>query len=283
MKVALKSLVISRTAATCILLCSVPGCSDNSRERAEAQVQRMANDLDGRTTETGVYVRVKEADLKETDPWGTRIKVGYSQGGIAEIVEVRSAGPDREFNTADDVVADRMAANLKGIGEGIKKNVEDTASRAAKGVVKGAMQGVKESIAESKARKKKQRDVDVMEETPWRSIARRRVVSTRSRCNGSRRTTPSPPRPPVLSISPSCVSCRPLRHCGPSGSVPGHWDPGRTYHLTQLDTYGSIQHTPALAPVAPRFSAIHQPLHDRVSRASINSLARDAVEHLDRS
>lgn len=137
-----------------ILLGAISGCSDHSRERAESQVQRIADDLDVRTTATGVYLRVKDADIKETDPWGTRIKVSYSQGGFAEMVEVRSAGPDRGFHTGDDVVADRMAANLKGVGEGIQKNVEETANRAAKGAVKGAIQGVKESIKESLPRKK---------------------------------------------------------------------------------------------------------------------------------
>ena len=158
MKAPLQSLGMIPAVVIGIVLCGVPGCSDHSRERAAAQVQRIADDLDGRTTATGVYIRVKDADIKESDPWGTRIKVGYSQGGIAEMVEVRSAGPDREFHTGDDVVADRMAANLKGVGEGIKKNVEETANRAAKGVVKGAVQGVKESIKESVPRKKKEND-----------------------------------------------------------------------------------------------------------------------------
>jgi hypothetical protein len=132
------------------------GCGDDrSREKADTQVQRLADDLDAKTTETGVYVRAKEGEIKETDPWGTRIKVSYSQGGVAEMIEVRSAGPDREHHTSDDLVAQRMAANLKGIGEGIKKNVESTAANAAKGLVKGAVEGAKESIKDSLPRKKK--------------------------------------------------------------------------------------------------------------------------------
>ncbi len=118
-------------------------------EQAEAQVARIVEDLDGRTTETGVYIRVEEGELGERDPWGTEISVGYSQGGVAETVTVRSAGPDGEFQTDDDIVASGMAANLKGIGEGIKKNVEETSANAAKGAVKGAVEGVKQSIRES--------------------------------------------------------------------------------------------------------------------------------------
>jgi hypothetical protein len=132
------------------------GCGDDrSREKAEAQIQRLADNLDAKTTETGVYIRVKEGEIKENDPWGTPIKVSYSQGGVAEMIEVRSAGPDREFHSSDDLVAQRMAANLKGIGEGIKKNAEATAAGAAKGLVKGAVEGVKESIKDSLPRKKK--------------------------------------------------------------------------------------------------------------------------------
>jgi hypothetical protein len=134
------------------------GCGDRARDRAAAQIQRIADDLDSKTTATGVYIRIKDDDLKETDPWGTRITASYSQGGIAEMIDVRSAGPDREFHTNDDLVTQRMSANLKGVGEGVKKNVEETAASAAKGFVKGTVQGVKESINDSLPRKKKKTD-----------------------------------------------------------------------------------------------------------------------------
>jgi len=134
-----------------VWLLTATGCNDRAArqaaiDKANAQVRRIADDLDKRTTETGVYLRVKKDEIKETDPWGTAIQVSYSQGGVAEVVTVRSAGPDREFHTDDDLVAQGMSANLKGIGQGIKKNVEDTAARAAKGVVRGTVDGVKESL-----------------------------------------------------------------------------------------------------------------------------------------
>ena len=138
----------------CVLLpLAAAGCRDRAVERAQAQVHRIADDLDSRTTPAGVYVRVPKDAIKETDPWGVRLRVTYSQGGFAEMIDVRSAGPDCEFHTSDDVVAQRTAANMKGIGEGIKRNAEETASNAARGAVKGALQGVKESIRESAARK----------------------------------------------------------------------------------------------------------------------------------
>jgi hypothetical protein len=136
-------------------LATMAGCETQQQriDAATAQVQRLADDLDRRTTDTGVYVRAKDGEIKETDPWGSLVRVTYSQGGLAEEVLVRSAGPDREFHTADDIVATGIAANLKGIGEGIKRNVEATAAGAAKGVVKGAVAGVKESIREALPRK----------------------------------------------------------------------------------------------------------------------------------
>src|SRR5205085_5760550 len=104
-----------------IFLVQAIGCDDGAAahaagERAQAQVRRIAADLDSRTTETGVYIRVKENEIKEHDPWDTPVQVRYAQGGVAEVVSVRSAGPDRQFHTADDVVAQGMATNLKGIG-----------------------------------------------------------------------------------------------------------------------------------------------------------------------
>ncbi|MGD9722563.1 MAG: hypothetical protein AB7O59_14625 [Pirellulales bacterium] len=138
------------------MLLPLAGCADNSQqqlERATAQVERLAEELDTRTTDTGIYIRAKANDIQETDPWGTRLQVAYSQGGVAEQLIVRSAGPDQEFHTPDDVVASGFAANFKGVGEGIKRNVQETAAGAAKGLVKGTVSGVKESLKESFSRK----------------------------------------------------------------------------------------------------------------------------------
>jgi len=150
-------LAIAVIAVVALILARAPGKDGNSAllvNDARSEVERLAAELDSRTTPTGVYVRAKPDEVQKADPWGTPLEVTYSQGGIAEIVRVRSAGPDRKFDTTDDIQAQRMAANLKGVGEGIKKNAEETAANAAKGLVKGAVQGVKESIRESLPRKK---------------------------------------------------------------------------------------------------------------------------------
>ncbi len=132
---------------TCLL---VLGCSTESRnvERARLQVGRLADHFDRQTTPAGVYVRPNNNQAGENDPWGTAIIVEYSQGGMAEIVTVTSAGPDREFHSADDISTFRQSTNLKGVGEGIKQHAGEVAGEMAKGAVKGAVEGVKESVKE---------------------------------------------------------------------------------------------------------------------------------------
>ena len=149
-------------SAVAVAILTLLGCDNGAArraaiEKAQAQVRRIAEELDKRTTETGVYMRVKEDEIKENDPWGTRLSISYSQGGVAETIAVRSAGPDRELHTDDDVVANGMAMNFKGVGEGIKKNVETTATNAARGAVKGAVEGMKESIKDSLPFKRKRK------------------------------------------------------------------------------------------------------------------------------
>lgn len=118
-------------------------------EQARAQVSRVVTDLDTQTTSTGVYKKADPDQIQEKDPWGHPLKVDYAQGGFAETVTVRSAGPDGVYHSGDDVVASGMSANLKGVGEGLKQNAQETSSNVAKGLVKGTVDGVKESIRES--------------------------------------------------------------------------------------------------------------------------------------
>lgn len=134
-----------------VLMIVIPlGCSGESRslERARSQVGRLADHFDRQTTPAGVYIRPANNLAGERDPWGTDIIVEYSQGGLAEIVTVTSAGPDRELHSKDDVATFRQSTNFKGLGEGIKKNAGEVAGKIAKGAVKGAVEGVKDSVKE---------------------------------------------------------------------------------------------------------------------------------------
>lgn len=150
-------LLIIAVVAIAFLLVVFAG-STQSLEQATAQVERIAAELDRRTTDNGVYVRARPGEIKEHDPWGSPITVEYTQGGVAETVQVRSAGPDCRFYTADDIVAGHLAVNFKGIGSGIKGNIEQTAAGAARGAVTGAVQGLKQSIKESLPRRRQHHD-----------------------------------------------------------------------------------------------------------------------------
>jgi hypothetical protein len=151
-------------------------------EAAKAQVDRIADQLDKRTADTGAYVRVKDGEIKEKDPWGTGIQVSYSQGGVAETLTVRSAGPDRQFHTTDDLTAYGVKASFKGVGAGIKKNAEETAANTAKGLVKGAVAGVKESVKDARPFKKKPEEREAKnQDAPAKAQPDREVAEERSK------------------------------------------------------------------------------------------------------
>jgi hypothetical protein len=120
------------------------------KQEVRSHCEQWADRLDRQTTDTGVYVRWEGETLPDDDPWGRPLRVSYSQGGVAEAVEVRSLGPDGESHTADDVIASRMAMNFKGVGTGIKQGAEETARNAAKGAVRGLIDGTKETLGGGK-------------------------------------------------------------------------------------------------------------------------------------
>jgi hypothetical protein len=141
-----------------LVLAGVAGAGFVLREREQRRIEeerkqaavslctQWADRLDGQTTEAGVYVRWEGETLPDSDPWGRPLLVSYSQGGVAEAVEVRSLGPDGQSHTADDVIASRMAMNFKGVGTGIKQGAEETARNAARGAVQGLIDGTKEAL-----------------------------------------------------------------------------------------------------------------------------------------
>ena len=135
------------------------GCNnaqlEAQRKEAQSQVSRWADKLDGQTTETGAYVRPKKTELPEKDPWDASLTVAYSQGGTAEVLVVRSVGPDGMSHTEDDITAQRSTVNLKGIGEGIKKNASKIAEETSKGAVRGLIRGAKEGVKEAFQKKEK--------------------------------------------------------------------------------------------------------------------------------
>lgn len=136
---------------TITVLVTTIGCDMGRRQQAnvantEAQVRGLTEQLDRQTQKTGVYDR--DAKVAAADAWGTPLAVNYARGGLAETVTVRSAGPDRQFHTGDDIVSTGTSMNLAGVGEGIKQNAEELAANAAKGAVRGTVAGVREAVQE---------------------------------------------------------------------------------------------------------------------------------------
>jgi hypothetical protein len=80
-------------------------------ERAEASeiVARVADEFAEDVDSEGRFVRKPEGQLHETDVWGRPIRLAYKPGTLSDGLEVRSAGPDGEWQTRDDVVATRTS------------------------------------------------------------------------------------------------------------------------------------------------------------------------------
>ncbi len=123
---------------------SVPSCRRYAQnESVRIQTKEVALRLDTQTTEAGVYVRVPEEELPDTDLWGTKLRVQYAQGGVAETIRVTSAGRDKLFGTTDDISSYCLSTNLKGIGTGLRDNAEEASRNVAKGLVEGVKEGLK--------------------------------------------------------------------------------------------------------------------------------------------
>lgn len=145
-------------AVFCFL--TVPGCQSKPDHRAEIEqaeqkISELAADLDGRRTETGAHVRVPADEITDEDPWGTTYKISYSQSPKSDVITVRSAGPDRVFNSDDDLVAkspDAAAGEAPAAQETAGK--PDAKTAAKRDVQKGDAKGDKKSTAVAKAEKK---------------------------------------------------------------------------------------------------------------------------------
>jgi len=76
-------------------------------EQADALVERWAERLAAAKTQTSAFI--PHQGLTEDDPWGGRIQIEYSVGPDpdSQTLEVRSAGPNGQFNDEDDLVRTR--------------------------------------------------------------------------------------------------------------------------------------------------------------------------------
>ncbi len=124
---------------------------------ARALCNQWADRLDKQTTNAGIYIRWDGDTLPDNDPWGNPLRVSYSQGGVSEMVEVRSLGRDGRTHTDDDIAITRVAMNFKGLGTGLNQGIEDASAKASKGLVSGTIAGIKEAIGRGTKKDDKQK------------------------------------------------------------------------------------------------------------------------------
>jgi hypothetical protein len=79
------------------------------RAATSETVVLVADELAKDTDSDGRFLRKPEGPLPETDAWGRPLRLTYKPGVLSDGLEVRSAGPDGEWNTWDDVVGTRSS------------------------------------------------------------------------------------------------------------------------------------------------------------------------------
>lgn len=94
------------------------GKIDDAREL----VQTEANMLDVSQDGNGCYAA--EGESETVDPWGNPLIVTILRerpNSAQEQLEVRSAGPDGQYRTADDVTASRTNIRARGVGNATRE------------------------------------------------------------------------------------------------------------------------------------------------------------------
>ena len=80
------------------------------RARASETAGRLVDEFAKDVDSDGRFVRKQpEGPLPETDAWGRPFRLAYQPGNFSDTLEVRSAGPDGEWKTWDDVVVTRSS------------------------------------------------------------------------------------------------------------------------------------------------------------------------------
>lgn len=110
------SAVVVKIALIVAVVLVVDWRSRERREREEAEraaasevAARLADGLAKETDSDGRFVRKPEGPLDETDVWGRPYRLVYKPHTLSDELQVRSAGPDGEWDTRDDVVASRSS------------------------------------------------------------------------------------------------------------------------------------------------------------------------------
>jgi hypothetical protein len=105
-----------KIAVIVVIVLVIDWQSRRKREREEAErattseaAARLADDLAQETDSEGRFVRRPAGPLPGNDFWGRPFRLSYQPGTLSDGLEVRSAGPDGEWQTRDDVVVTRTS------------------------------------------------------------------------------------------------------------------------------------------------------------------------------
>lgn len=110
------SAIVFKIAVIVVIVLVIDWRSREKKAKLEAEraatsetAVRLADEFAKDTDSDGRYVRKPEGALPETDAWGRQFRLAYKPGRLSDGLEVRSAGPDGEWSTRDDVVVPRSS------------------------------------------------------------------------------------------------------------------------------------------------------------------------------
>jgi hypothetical protein len=79
------------------------------RAAASETAAALADEYAKETDSEGRFVRKREGPLPETDVWGGPYRLAYKTHTLSDELEIRSSGPDGEWDTRDDIVVSRTS------------------------------------------------------------------------------------------------------------------------------------------------------------------------------
>lgn len=110
------SVVVVKIAVIVVIVLVLDWREQEKKARLEAErasasetAARLADELAKETDSDGRFVRRPEGPLSENDVWGHPFRLAYQPGRLSDGLEVRSAGPDGEWQTRDDIIATRSS------------------------------------------------------------------------------------------------------------------------------------------------------------------------------
>jgi hypothetical protein len=131
----------------CLALVGCGESTESKRNRATSQVNVLAEKFSEKIGDDGYFVR--QTEVEDLDPWGSKLVVKYERHGARETLTVRSNGEDGLPLTKDDIAARYHLDSEKAreaLHKDLQRTVEGYSMAAARGLTKGAFDSVKEAM-----------------------------------------------------------------------------------------------------------------------------------------